>query len=46
VAVIVTTVVPKLLGKVPLMSPVTLSRLMVEGRPVCEKLVGVLFAVI
>jgi hypothetical protein len=46
VAVIVTTVVPRLLGKVPLMSPVVLSRLMVEGRPVCEKLVAELFAAI
>ena len=46
VAVIVTTVVPKLLGKVPVMIPVALFRLMVEGRPVCEKLVGELFATI
>jgi len=46
VAAIVTTVVPRLLGNVPLMIPVLLSRLIVEGRPVCEKLVGELFAVI
>jgi hypothetical protein len=46
VAVIVTTVVPRLLGKVPLIIPVMLSSLMLEGRPVCEKLVGELFAVI
>jgi hypothetical protein len=36
VAVIVTTVVPKLLGKVPLMIPAALSSRMVEGSPVCE----------
>jgi hypothetical protein len=46
VAEMVTTVVPRLLGKVPLIIPVVLSRLMLEGRPVCEKLVGELFAAI
>jgi hypothetical protein len=46
VAVIVTTVVPRLLGKVPLINPVMLSSLMLEGRPVCEKLVGELLATI
>jgi hypothetical protein len=46
VAEMVTTVVPRLLGKVPLIIPVVLSRLMPEGRPVCEKLVGELFAAI
>ena len=46
VAVIVTTVVPRLLGKVPLMIPVLLSRLIFEGKPVCEKLVGELLATI
>jgi hypothetical protein len=46
VAPIVTTVVPRLLGNVPLMIPVMLSSLMLEGRPVFEKLVGELFAVI